>query len=107
MESGIPLINQEKIMTQTAVTLDVRDIEPKFRHPLIFGIFEHLPPGQAMLLTNDHDPKPLYYQFQAESQGTFSWDYIEQGPAQWQVRIGKTGTLVGADNCCGGGCGGA
>ncbi|MFT3736260.1 MAG: DUF2249 domain-containing protein [Rhodocyclaceae bacterium] len=97
-------------MSHTAVTLDVRAIEPRFRHPLIFGIFDALPPGQGLLLTNDHDPKPLYYQFQAESQGAFSWDYIEQGPAQWKVRIGKeagkTGAAVGADSCCGGGCSG-
>ena len=62
-----------------AVTLDVREILPRNRHPLIFGIFEVLPIGQALLLTNDHDPKPLFYQFQAESTGLFSWDYIEQG----------------------------
>ena len=89
----------------TAVTLDVRDILPRHRHPLIFGIFEALPLGQALLLTNDHDPKPLYYQFQAESTGLFSWDYIEQGPDRWQVRIGKTAesTAVPASNarCCG------
>jgi len=45
-------------MSNTAVTLDVRSIEPRFRHPLIFGIFDALPPGQGLLLTNDHDPKP-------------------------------------------------
>lgn len=94
-------------MHKSAVSLDVSAIEPKFRHPLIFSVFENLPVGESMLLINDHDPKPLYYQFQAESQGTFSWDYVEQGPTQWQVRIGKSGTLVGGDNCCGGGCGGA
>ncbi|HEX5127857.1 MAG TPA: DUF2249 domain-containing protein [Rhodocyclaceae bacterium] len=90
---------------EAAVTIDVRVIAPKFRHPLIFGIFENLPPGQALVLTNDHDPKPLHYQFQAESSGQFSWDYLEQGPERWQVRIGKTGELSEADRkarCCGG-----
>ncbi|GAB4062754.1 DUF2249 domain-containing protein [Uliginosibacterium sediminicola] len=91
--------------TDAAVTLDVRAIAPRFRHPLIFGIFDKLPPGQALLLTNDHDPKPLYYQFQAESNGAFSWDYLEEGPERWQVRIGKAGELSQADResrCCGG-----
>ena len=91
--------------TPAAVTLDVREILPRNRHPLIFGIFEVLPIGQALLLTNDHDPKPLYYQFQAESTGLFSWDYIEQGPDRWQVRIGKTAQATVAapskGNCCG------
>ena len=91
--------------TSTAVTLDVRDILPRNRHPLIFGIFEALPLGEALLLTNDHDPKPLYYQFQAESTGLFSWDYIEQGPERWQVRIGRTAASAATPAtkapCCG------
>ena len=87
-----------------AVALDVRNIEPRHRHPLLFGVFEALPLGEAMLLSNDHDPKPLYYQFQAESAGHFSWDYVEQGHDQWQVRIGKTGESDKANTgarCCG------
>lgn len=39
--------------------------------------FHELAPGQVFVLVNDHDPKPLYYQFQAEYQGTFTWDYLE------------------------------
>ena len=41
------------------------------------------------ILLNDHDPKPLYYQFMFERPGQFTWDYVEQGPEAWQVRIGK------------------
>lgn len=70
-------------------TIDVRDIVPRERHPLIFGTFDGLLAGEALLLINDHDPKPLFYQFQAESTGAFTWDYLEQGPEVWQVRIGK------------------
>ncbi|SDH96297.1 DUF2249 domain-containing protein [Propionivibrio dicarboxylicus] len=70
-------------------TVDVRSIAPRERHPLIFGTFDALQPGEALLLVNDHDPKPLFYQFQAELAGTFSWDYIEKGPDVWQVAIGK------------------
>jgi uncharacterized protein (DUF2249 family) len=88
--------------TNAAVTLDVRAIQPRERHPLIFGIFEALPPGQALLLTNDHDPKPLYYQFEAESKGQFSWEYVARGPELWQVRIGRNPAgAVEASSCCG------
>lgn len=71
-------------------TVDVCGIEPRERHPKIFAAFEALQPGEAMLLVNDHDPKPLFYQFQAERSGSFSWDYLEQGPQFWRVRIGKS-----------------
>lgn len=69
--------------------VDVRTIVPRERHPLIFGTFDGLRPGEALLLVNDHDPKPLFYQFQAESAGEFTWEYVEKGPEVWQVRIGK------------------
>lgn len=70
--------------------LDVRTEPPIRRHTLIFDTFNALEVGTAFVLVNDHDPKPLYYQFAAELAGTFSWDYLEQGPTVWRVRIGKT-----------------
>lgn len=69
--------------------LDVREIVPRDRHPLIFDTFANLTPGQSFVLINDHDPKPLYYQLQAEQPGQASWEYLEQGPAVWRVRIGR------------------
>jgi len=71
----------------TKTTIDVRSIPPRERHPLIFNTFDQLAPGEALLLVNDHDPKPLYYQFQAEHSGAFGWEYLEQGPDVWRVRI--------------------
>jgi len=38
---------------------------------------------------NDHDPKPLYYQLEAEYPKQFSWTYLESGPTVWRVEIGK------------------
>lgn len=71
--------------------IDVRNIAPRERHPLIFDTFDGLDQGESFLLVNDHDPKPLYYQFQAERTGQFSWEYEEQGPLTWRVRIGRNG----------------
>ncbi len=70
-------------------TVDVRTIVPRERHPLIFNTFHALAPGESFLLVNDHDPKPLYYQFKAELGDVFDWDYLETGPEVWKVRIGK------------------
>jgi uncharacterized protein (DUF2249 family) len=69
--------------------LDVRTEPPARRHSLIFETFERLEPGGGFELRNDHDPKPLYYQFAAERSGAFTWDYLEQGPEVWRVRIGR------------------
>lgn len=70
-------------------TLDVRQIAPRERHPLIFETFDGLEPGAAFELVNDHDPKPLYYQFQAERPGQVAWEYLERGPERWRVRIAR------------------
>jgi len=71
------------------IELDVTTILPRDRHPKIFSTFDALPKGETLLLTNDHDPKPLYYSFLHEREGLFAWEYIEQGPATWKVRITK------------------
>ena len=92
----------------TSFLVDVRTIAPRERHPLIFSTFRGLQPGQAMELVNDHDPRPLYYQFAAEIPGAFSWEYLEQGPETWRVAITRTAAAAAAArSCCGGGCGGA
>lgn len=69
--------------------LDVWQVPPAQCHPLIFSTFESLAPGEAFVLLNDHDPKPLYYQFSFERSGQFTCDYLEQGPLDWRVRVGK------------------
>jgi uncharacterized protein (DUF2249 family) len=69
--------------------LDVRTEPPARRHTVILETYQSLVPGAGFELVNDHDPKPLYYQFDAEHKGQFTWDYLEQGPEVWRVRIGR------------------
>jgi uncharacterized protein (DUF2249 family) len=69
------------------VRLDVREITPRERHPMIFNQFESLQVGETFRLINDHDPKPLYYQLMAEHPGEAGWEYVEEGPEVWQVKI--------------------
>lgn len=70
--------------------LDVRSEPPIRRHELIFTSFDKLPVGDAFVLVNDHDPKPLYYQLEAEQTDKFTWEYLEEGPEAWRVQIGRT-----------------
>ena len=95
-------------MTVTAATIDVRTVPPPQRHPLIFGTFDALTPGQAFEIVNDHDPVPLYFQFEKTRAGQFAWRYLEAGPAQWHVRIARVaaGVPSGPSSGCGGGGGG-
>ncbi|MBE3557465.1 MAG: DUF2249 domain-containing protein [Firmicutes bacterium] len=74
---------------RTLPILDVRDAPPAQRHEQILGHFAALQPGEAFIIVNDHDPKPLYYQLQAEQPGKATWEYLESGPVVWRVRLGR------------------
>ncbi len=76
-------------------TLDVRRLAPAQRHETIFATYAALEPGAGFILVNDHDPKPLRYQFEAEHSGEFSWDVIEAGPAVWRIRVGRSVATAG------------
>jgi len=45
--------------------LDVRDVPPAQRHPRIRTAFEELDSGETLELVNDHEPKPLFYEFES------------------------------------------
>jgi uncharacterized protein (DUF2249 family) len=49
-----------------ATTLDVREVPPPERHPKIHEAFAELDSGESLQIVNDHDPKPLFYEMQAE-----------------------------------------
>lgn len=68
-------------------TLDIRPVPPREKHPTIFGLFDGLAAGQGFQLINDHDPIPLYYQFQAQRPDLFEWEKVEEGPEVWKVNI--------------------
>jgi uncharacterized protein (DUF2249 family)/iron-sulfur cluster repair protein YtfE (RIC family) len=70
--------------------LDVRELAPARRHQVIFTAYHALRPTACFVLVNDHDPKPLQYQFAAEHPGEYSWDYLQAGPRVWKVRVGKS-----------------
>lgn len=69
--------------------LNVTEIAPKLKHPTIFEKFDVLMPGQSLTIHNDHDPKPLYYQLLGERGNIFTWEYLQEGPQLWRVKISK------------------
>lgn len=85
-----PPPKETQVMADSRI-LDVRTLAPAERHRRIFATYEVLTVGEKFELVNDHDPRPLYYQFDAEHHDDFSWRYLEQGPEVWRVEIGRTG----------------
>lgn len=56
---------------KTALMLQAWMLPSSIRHQVIFDVLEALPPGHSVTLVNDHDPKPLFYQLDAEQPGQF------------------------------------
>lgn len=74
---------------QATIVLDVRSIPPWDRHPKIFELFDSMKAGETLKLVNDHDPRPLHYQFMMERAGTFEWQSHEEAPREWVALITK------------------
>lgn len=104
------------------VFIDVTVLEPRMKHPTIFEAFDNIGEGHSVVIHNDHDPKPLYYQLLGERGNCFSWTYLQNGPEIWEVEIKKNSgnaetvgeiaakdmrkaellKSLGIDFCCGG-----
>lgn len=74
-------------MSDNTHTLDLRPMPPFERHERIFQAWDTLIPGETLRIINDHDPKPLHYQFEAEHKNQYEWEYEQSGPKNWIVRI--------------------
>jgi uncharacterized protein (DUF2249 family) len=92
-----PIVNKDKV-------LDVRPIPCSIKHGLIINTWFNLPVGDHFVLLNDHDPVPLRYQFEAEFGSACKWEYLEQGPTDFRVKITKVTPIepVELDSPCGG-----
>ncbi|MGF2945786.1 DUF2249 domain-containing protein [Mycobacterium sp.] len=72
--------------------LDVRPLRKPEKHPTIFAAYADLPVGGSFVLVNNHDPKHLREEFDADHVGSYGWEYIERGPAVWKIRISRLTT---------------
>ncbi|MCL4535918.1 MAG: DUF2249 domain-containing protein [Bacteroidetes bacterium] len=74
---------------ENTVTLDVRDVLPWDRHPMIFDALDALPVGETLMLINDHEPKPLYYELMHERPDQFEYRVEQKGPREWVAYFHK------------------
>lgn len=69
--------------------LDVRGLRKPDKHPTIFAAYAELSSGASFVLVNDHDPKHLRDEFEAEHPGSYRWEYLNCEPKNWRVQITK------------------
>lgn len=78
-----------EVLPPPSIALDVRAVPAALRHPLIFERFDRLGEARAMLLTTDHEPRPLRNEFEQTRAGQFSWEQRRIGPDHWEAVIRK------------------
>jgi uncharacterized protein (DUF2249 family) len=69
--------------------IDLRGMPTDPRHALLFSTLFGLEPGEAMEVTNDHDPSGLSVRLATEHPGRFAWTWLERGPVDWRFRIDR------------------
>lgn len=67
--------------------IKIADIDPRYRHRVIFQLFEHLDPNDSLQLVLEHDPKPLRLQLHARHGERCDWTWLEDGPETWRARL--------------------
>lgn len=77
--------------------IEAQSIPPAQRHAFIFQSFDNLEGGDSLVIVNNHDPIPLLRQFQEARPEKFAFEYIEQGPKVWRLRLIKKAK----EGCCG------
>jgi uncharacterized protein (DUF2249 family)/quercetin dioxygenase-like cupin family protein len=69
--------------------VDVRALAKPEKHPRIFAAYDALPVGRSFVLVNDHDPRHLRDEFEADRPGSFGWEYVSRERLDWRIRITK------------------
>ena len=67
--------------------INVADIEPRYRHAILFRLFEHLAPDDSLQIIVDHDPRRLRLALENRHGGRCGWSCLENGPDVWRVRL--------------------
>ncbi len=67
--------------------IDVAALRPGTCRQTIESTFAGLRTGEALEVIVAHDPAPLRRRFAMERPGQSVWTYLENGPAQWRVRV--------------------
>lgn len=83
-------MSSKSVNAPEAAVLDVRGMRKPDKHPTIFRTYAELPVGGAFVLVNDHDPKHLRDEFEAEYGAGYGWEYLNRQMRDWRIRISKT-----------------
>jgi uncharacterized protein (DUF2249 family) len=71
----------------TETLIDVRALPPGSCRNAIFQAIHALADDDTLVIAAPHDPVPMREYLGTAHPGEFGWDYLEEGPDVWRVRI--------------------
>jgi uncharacterized protein (DUF2249 family)/hemerythrin-like domain-containing protein len=74
-------------MIEATHQLDARNLAPADHDAKILRLFEALGDGDALVLTDDRDPRPVLKQLEARHPGAVEWSSLEAGPERYRTEI--------------------
>lgn len=78
--------------------INVQELEPALRHQTIFEQFNTLKEEEYLIIHNNHDPLPVYYQLINLRGNIFSWEYLQKGPEWWDIKVTRNVPLIPTEN---------
>ena len=72
-------------------TIDLRPLEPRVRHDVVFWKIGSLKSGSSITVVNDHNPKPLFYQIDALWPKSYSCTIAKVDDRTFTMEITKLG----------------
>jgi regulator of cell morphogenesis and NO signaling len=70
-------------------TLNIAGLNFSLALKTIVTLFDELNVGESIIIQNEDDPKLLYYQLIKAKGNRFLWEYLEEEPHHWKVKITK------------------
>lgn len=67
--------------------LDVRTVPHAIRHAAVFGVVDNLQTGASFVLVAPHNPLPLLGQIQQKHGDAITFEYLEEGPEAWKLKV--------------------
>ena len=77
----------QSVPSRVVTLIDVAALPPGTCRQTIESTFAGLRTGEALEVIVAHDPAPLRRRFAMERPGQSLWTYLQNGPAQWRVRV--------------------
>lgn len=70
--------------------LDVCVLFPIKRHEFLLKIFKELPINESIIINNNHDPLPLFFEFCSMHGDEVQWKYLNKGGRDCKLKVTRT-----------------